>query len=257
MFSLATPDDVEALGNEILAQVGSGAVIIIDTLARATPGMDENAVLDMGIAIQAADALSKMTNGLVVLVHHTGKDASKGMRGSSSLSAAADVVIEVSAENLSGRSWRATKVKDGAIMDAHRFALEDYVVGEDEDKDPVRSCAVRWNRAADALKEAETGGKHQRVAMPALIDAMVAAQVGLAGAPAGVRAMLYRDAQKLVEALLREACGKRAPERAKEALDGLEKRNLICSGGGGLQKPGSPKRERVIWLANSQAVSLH
>ena len=49
----------------------------------------------MGQIIAAAKELQTFVGGLVVLVHHTGKDASKGLRGHSSLQAALDAAIEV------------------------------------------------------------------------------------------------------------------------------------------------------------------
>ena len=57
-----------------------GAVIVVDTLAQATVGMDENSGEDMTRAIAACKRIQE-DEGLVVLIHHTGKDTSRGMRG--------------------------------------------------------------------------------------------------------------------------------------------------------------------------------
>jgi hypothetical protein len=72
-------------------------VIVIDTLAQSAPGSDENSSADMGTIISNAQLLQRETNGLVVLIHHTGKDASRGARGHSSLFAALDAAIGLSA----------------------------------------------------------------------------------------------------------------------------------------------------------------
>jgi RecA-family ATPase len=60
-------------------------MVIIDTFARCAVGFDENAAKDMGLVIDAATRLRDCTdNGVVVIVHHTGKDG-KTILGSSAL----------------------------------------------------------------------------------------------------------------------------------------------------------------------------
>lgn len=54
---LRVPVAMSALGNEIVLQVGLGAVVILDTLHRATPGSDENSGNDIGEAIAGAHPL--------------------------------------------------------------------------------------------------------------------------------------------------------------------------------------------------------
>lgn len=112
-FTLLSDTDVARLTESVTANVASGGVIIIDTLAQATPGADENAAKDMGLALQAAKHIADAVDGLVILVHHSGKDSSRGLRGHSSLNGAMDAVINVARDNLTDRrSWRVTKMKD-------------------------------------------------------------------------------------------------------------------------------------------------
>ena len=78
----------------------------------------------------------------MILIHHTGKDPTKGMRGHSSLLAALDAAIEVKAKaNL--RSWRVEKAKDGEEGQQFDFTLERHAVGFKRDGTPRMSCAVR------------------------------------------------------------------------------------------------------------------
>jgi hypothetical protein len=72
-------------------------LVVIDTLAHAIPGADENSAKDMGVAISNLIRIKQQLNATVLVVHHTGKDASKGARGSSSLKAAVDTEISVTA----------------------------------------------------------------------------------------------------------------------------------------------------------------
>src|SRR5690606_13091125 len=73
------------------------SLIVIDTLARSIVGVDENSAKDMGGVIKHLDQLRRATGSTILLVHHTGKDASAGARGSSALRAAMDTELEVTA----------------------------------------------------------------------------------------------------------------------------------------------------------------
>lgn len=127
--------------HELATPIPKGTVIFIDTLNRAAPTADENSSKDMGQILEAAKLLQSLIQGLVVLVHHTGKDSTRGLRGHSSLFAACDAVIEV----LRGedyREWKVSKSKDGADGGSHGFALEVIELGMDEFGDAITSCVV-------------------------------------------------------------------------------------------------------------------
>ena len=130
-------EDVESLA----ADIPEGAVIFIDTLNAASPGLDENSSRDMGLILEAAKKLQQITKGLVVIVHHSGKDASKGLRGHSSLYAAMDAVIEVG-RNGDSRYWRLAKSKEGRDGIRRGFRLKSVGLGYDEDGEPITSCVV-------------------------------------------------------------------------------------------------------------------
>ncbi len=134
--------DVEGLIEAIKAAGLESPTIFIDTLNRAAPGADENSSSDMGLVIAGLKRLQAATNGLVVLVHHTGKDATKGMRGHSSLFAALDAAIEVTRNGDDMRAWKLAKSKDGEDGKSYGFSLQVIGLGEDEDGDPITSCVV-------------------------------------------------------------------------------------------------------------------
>jgi len=134
-------DEIEGFASAALNALGSETVVVIDTLNQAAPGADENSSQDMGSIIAATKLLGERLKGLVLLVHHTGKDTSRGLRGHSSLLAALDAAIEV--ENKAGvRAWSATKVKDDAVGGPQAFQLKPYTVDTDEDGLDVTSCAI-------------------------------------------------------------------------------------------------------------------
>jgi hypothetical protein len=140
---LTNLDDVQNLA----AVIPKGAVVFIDTLNRAAPTADENASKDMGAIIEGANMLRLMTDGLVILVHHTGKDASQGMRGHSSLFAALDAAIEVK-RNSTGRSWTVAKTKDGEDGKSMPFKLTVHDLGTDADGELITSCSVEVANAS-------------------------------------------------------------------------------------------------------------
>jgi hypothetical protein len=142
-------------------------VIVIDTLAQSAPGSDENSSAHMGMIISNAQLLQRMTNGLVVLIHHTGKDASRGARGHSSLYAALDAALEVK-RTQGGLEWLSAKVKDGASGNATSFRLERVVLGQDEDGDEISSCVA----VGDLFRKptlAQPKGKNQKAVLDALL----------------------------------------------------------------------------------------
>jgi hypothetical protein len=141
-LNLLTPKDINDLASAIKAAGGGGGAICIDTLNRASAGSDENDSKDMGRIIEAAKHLQREVGGLVLLVHHTGKEASKGLRGHSSLLAALDAVIEVSKADGQGR-WSIAKSKDGRDDKAGSFRLDEIVLGSDDDGEVITSCVIK------------------------------------------------------------------------------------------------------------------
>lgn len=69
--------------------------IVLDTLARCAVGLDENSAKDMGLFIDGCDQVRVATNAAVMPVHHSGKNATNGARGSSAIRAAVDMAHEV------------------------------------------------------------------------------------------------------------------------------------------------------------------
>lgn len=140
--NLLDTKDLRDLVTSIKGSQMDGGIVIIDTLNRAVPGMDENSSVDMGHAINACKLIQQGLGGLVLLVHHSGKDVTKGMRGHSSLHAALDAAIEVKRSG-DAREWSVAKAKDGADGKSHPFMLEVVNLGQDNDGDPISSCVIR------------------------------------------------------------------------------------------------------------------
>lgn len=136
--------DAKKLVASIQKEQGQVAVVVVDTFSRAMSGKDENSSTEMTAFISAMDYLSKELDCLVVVVHHSGKDQSRGARGHSSLLGAIDTEIEITRPNkeLPGRIAKLTKMKEGGDGSEFAFELEQAVLGTDEDGDPVTTCIV-------------------------------------------------------------------------------------------------------------------
>ena len=96
--NFAAPGDLEKLLvtiDELEKQSGPFSLVVVDTVARALLGADENSATDMGKFVKACDSIKEHTNAAVLGIHHSGKDGGKGMRGSSALLGAVDTSIAV------------------------------------------------------------------------------------------------------------------------------------------------------------------
>lgn len=235
-FKLTDPRDVQEFAEAVL-HVGSGAVVIIDTLNRAAPSADENSSRDMGEILEAAKALQRATNGLVVLVHHSGKDATKGLRGHSSLFAALDAAIEVTRDG-DRREWRVAKAKDGKDGEGHSFHLEVVALGSDGDEESSSSCVVRAdNSAGSATRPRPPKGGNQRVALSALHEQLKKSNsFGMCGAHAQTPCLELEATVEIIAARL-TCVAKRKNERARHALTGLINTNVVTL------------RDGWLWLA--------
>lgn len=116
-------------------------VLCVDTLAASSPGMDENASADMGALIAGLQEIQEAIGGCVIVVHHTGKDRDKGLRGWSGLNGALDASIEVW-RNDQKREWKVAKAKDGEDGKTTPFRLEIVQVDTDEDGEAITSCVI-------------------------------------------------------------------------------------------------------------------
>ncbi len=230
-FDLRHAGDVAELAAAVKASGCAGGVLIIDTLNRAASGADENASRDMGELIDACKRLQSELAGLVLLVHHSGKDQAKGLRGHSSLHAALDAAIEVTRIG-ERREWSIAKAKDGSDGEARAFMLKVVELGKHDDGEPITSCVLLPDdvpQAARRVLPPKSG--NQRIVWDALGEALrKAGDARPDNAPESLphgRPALAIDAA-MDAVMQRLACDpKRRRERAQQALEGLHAKALI------------------------------
>ena len=107
--------------NEIIINHGTPKMIIVDTLARATGGIDENSSKDMGSFIEICGDLITEYNCSVLLIHHTGHNNTKRARGSSALFAAADAELIVEKFGEDDILVKFQKMKDAPTPEIMQF----------------------------------------------------------------------------------------------------------------------------------------
>lgn len=100
--------------NKFINNTGQKVImIIVDTLARAATGLDENSSRDMGMFLRNFEMIKEEFECSILFIHHKGKDESRGMRGSSSLLGAADTCIDIQKTEDNGVVIKIEKQKDG------------------------------------------------------------------------------------------------------------------------------------------------
>ena len=161
-FNLTNEKEVNELANEIIDNQMQGSVLVLDTLAQSSPGSDENSSADMSLNNNHLKLLQERTNSLLIVIHHSGKDGSKGLRGHSSLRACLDTSLEVSGDK-NKRSWTLEKSKDSEDQVSYGFQLKVVELGRDSDNEIISSCVIERDHSAVFAKK-EPSGSQQRAA---------------------------------------------------------------------------------------------
>lgn len=132
-------------------------LIVVDTLARALGGGDENSGQDMGVLVKHADLIRQHTNAHICFIHHSGKDKARGARGHSSLRAAVDTEIEISRNDGDDFSnIKIAKQRDLEKDDDLQFKLKRIVLGVNRHNEEVSSCIVEpYNLTEDTENRIE------------------------------------------------------------------------------------------------------
>ena len=143
---LNKPIDVEALCRLIREE--QATFVVLDTYAMMLQGVDENSSKESGAVIDALSQIRQATNGgTVLIIHHSGKDSSKGLRGSSALLAAVDMTIEISSNGVGRLQANVRKSNAGTEPMPEHYTLNTFKLGHD---DEARESAVLISTGAPA-----------------------------------------------------------------------------------------------------------
>jgi len=197
---LGDPDAVGAFVHEIGDLKPD--LVVFDTLARASLGLDENSAQEMGRVVASADYIKDTLGACVLLVHHTGKDAERGIRGSSALTGAIDTGISVKGDP-KAMTVETTQQKDAepapplqlvgvAHDDSIALSVATFGTGgmskaEQLEQDKMAAAKTKVARAVRGMKPAggsvreiaeRVGGRQSRQAVLLMIDDGALMRVG-------------------------------------------------------------------------------
>lgn len=189
--AITLPDDMEKL-DQLLglarSQCPSLGLVIIDTLARATPAVDENTA-ELGAVAARLGALAIAHDCHVMLIHHTGKDAARGARGHSSLKAAVDTEMEVQVEvtesgQVTRRQMWVTKQRDGLAQWGRELVLGPVDLGAHPANPGAHLTSVvavlrpgEAARAPKAIRGKLTDGSDAAIIWPDVVRGIAAGKV--------------------------------------------------------------------------------
>jgi AAA domain len=116
------------------AEIG---LVIVDTFAKliAAAAGDENSAKDQGAVFANVQRVKNATGVHVALIGHTGKDESRGARGSNALLGDVDLMVTISGEEI--KTATVTKANDAPEGPLFSFKSETHDFGTDEDGDPI------------------------------------------------------------------------------------------------------------------------
>ena len=107
----------------------------------------------------------------VMIIHHTGKDKSKGARGHSSLRAALDTEIELKVDG-SIRTAKVTKQRDMESGKKVAFTLDIVQLGLDSEGEVITNCIVKQTDVPESVTKRKRLSGNNQVIHQALHDAI-------------------------------------------------------------------------------------
>lgn len=152
----------EAL-TELSRELAPG-LIVIDTQARVSVGLEENSATDMGILVDAVGRLKRATGACVLVIHHTGRNGGDA-RGSSALDGAQDTELKIIRDlPRSAMTCRVVqdKQKDMAEGDGEGLRLHMRVIDLGEDAHTGRALSSLVVADQDTFRDGQVPQQNRR-----------------------------------------------------------------------------------------------
>jgi AAA domain len=149
--------DHRALINDIRDQIGDTApvAVVLDTLNRSIDG-SESKDQDMGAYLDAASAIQRAFECVVLIVHHCGVDGTRP-RGHTSITGTCEAQIAVSRDAADNVVVEVEYMKDGPAGARFTSKLKVVDVGYNEDGDLLTSCVIT------AMDESELPARPKKI----------------------------------------------------------------------------------------------
>jgi hypothetical protein len=146
VIDLLNPNCVDTIVSTVRAAEqrfgGNVGFIVIDTYAKgiAANGGDEDKAKDQNRAAANLRNVHGRLDVHIALVGHTGKDETRGARGSNAHVGDVDVMVQISGDGT--KVARVIKGNDQPERVIAQFKLEPFELGRDEDGDPITTSIV-------------------------------------------------------------------------------------------------------------------
>jgi len=166
-------------------------LVTFDTWAKAIAagGGDESGAKDQNAALANLRRVLDKVHVHIATIGHTGKDESRGERGSNAKLADVDLQVQLAGDTI--RSAIVKKGNDQPEGPLTSFRLEPFEFGDDEDGDPFRTFIVSDETVA-AVPVTHKLSDKQRLALEAMAEATLSYGVDQprrGGMPAGLKSV--------------------------------------------------------------------
>jgi len=152
-------DNLISAINDLLETVGEKLqMIVLDTLMRMSGGgFNENSSEDMGGFITQAGKLQAFYDCALLVIHHSGKDVTKGLRGHSSLLGAVDTELEINRlDSVVNSGNEAVKGSGTITVTKQKDGSDDIAIGFDVVAIDVSTSALGFESTTSLAVQANT-----------------------------------------------------------------------------------------------------
>ncbi|WP_051346243.1 AAA family ATPase [Bradyrhizobium sp. th.b2] len=161
----------------LLPGCNCAGLLIFDTLAKmiAAGGGDENSAKDQGKVFANLQRIKDELCGVhIALIGHTGKDETRGARGSNALYGDVDMLVTIGGDTV--KTATVSKANDAPEGPLFSFGSEIHQFGADEDGEPVTVNIVNSDEVTKAPPQSRKASEpklstNQRVMLRLLADA--------------------------------------------------------------------------------------
>lgn len=139
-------DTIRSAGARFGCPVG---LVVIDTISKgvAAGGGDEDKAKDVNAVAANLRRVEQLTKVHIACVGHTGKDATRGHRGSNAHDGDNDMMVQISGDE-GVKTATIVKINDGHEGPLTHYKIESYKLGEDEDGDEITVGMISQDQVA-------------------------------------------------------------------------------------------------------------
>ncbi len=167
---LSDKHEIAALRQSIAELPEIPVLVIIDTLSQTFSG-DENSSSDISTYLRTINTeLRSAFNCTILVIHHTGHNATERPRGSSAITANVDFMLGCYRSDPEGMNARidVTKQKDGELTKGLYFDLQRHVLGNDEDGEEISSLVAEFHDPVASIIRGQNKSKYESLIMSML-----------------------------------------------------------------------------------------